>query len=321
MDNILRTWFVVVNPHAGSGRSGAEWEMIKKLLNDKGIEHEYRMTDCKYHATELVFRAAREGYRRFIAVGGDGTIHEVLDGIMLCKESYMATEGSKPLSLSDFTLAVIPVGSGNDWIRAHHIPDDIGSVADLIVSESFAAQDIIKVTTGSGNSYMINIGGVGFDARVCERVNMKKDMGKRGRLIYMWSLLQTFFRYRSPGMEVCLDGRKVWSSACFSVAIGIGQYSGGGMRQTPDAVTDDGLADVTVIPRLPFPKVAKELHRLFDGTFTKVKELVTGRCRILTVRPAGDRAELVEVDGEIVGRIPAKFEILPDKINVLHRFQ
>ena len=361
--NTGECWFVVVNPHAGSGRTAREWENVKNALKDNGIPYEFRMTGCKSHATEIAFNAAREGARRFIAVGGDGTIHEVLGGIMLFLDSFALTQPqpqphsqtpaqpqphseaqpihpmpsephsqsaqplphSQPLpepgrrgpSIEDFTLAVIPIGSGNDWIKIHNIPDNISDTIALIKKGSFASQDIMKVTTSTSCSYMINIGGVGFDARVCERVNRKKDMGKRGRLLYMSSLIHNLFHYRPSPMEIRMDGKTVFSGNCFSIAVGIGKYSGGGLRQTPDAIPDDGLADVTVIPPLPLLRIAAEARRLFDGSITKVKELVSGRCRTLTVAPAGADAEIIEVDGEIVGRLPASFDMLPGKIRVL----
>ena len=352
--NTGECWFVVVNPHAGSGRTAREWENVKNALKDNGIPYEFRMTWCKSHATEIAFNAAREGARRFIAVGGDGTIHEVLGGIMLFLDSFSLpqtqpqpetqpihplpqtpaqtqtlphshSQSAQPLpepgrrcpSIEDFTLAVIPIGSGNDWIKIHNIPDNISDTVALIKKGSFASQDIMKVTTATSCSYMINIGGVGFDARVCERVNRKKDMGKRGRLLYISSLIHNLFHYRPSPMEIRMDGKTVFSGNCFSIAVGIGKYSGGGLRQTPDAIPDDGLADVTVIPPLPLLRIAAEARRLFDGSITKVKELVSGRCRTLTVAPAGADAEIIEVDGEIVGRLPASFDMLQGKIRVL----
>ena len=322
--NTGECWFVVVNPHAGSGRTAREWENVKNALKDNGIPYEFRMTWCKSHATEIAFNAAREGARRFIAVGGDGTIHEVLGGIMLFLDSFALPQTQtqpEPVrrcpSIEDFTLAVIPIGSGNDWIKIHNIPDNISDTVALIKKGSFASQDIMKVTTATSCSYMINIGGVGFDARVCERVNRKKDMGKRGRLLYISSLIHNLFHYRPSPMEIRMDGKTVFSGNCFSIAVGIGKYSGGGLRQTPDAIPDDGLADVTVIPPLPLLRIAAEARRLFDGSITKVKELVSGRCRTLTVAPAGADAEIIEVDGEIVGRLPASFDMLPGKIRVL----
>lgn len=320
-------WFIVVNPHAGSGRTAREWGRIKDCLDRNGISYDFRMTDCRYHATEIVLDASREGFRRFIAVGGDGTIHEVLGGIMLYLDSLLPESGSaddaearspRP-SLADFSIAVIPVGSGNDWIRCHDIPDNLEEIVCLVKSGSFARQDVVRVTTDAGVTYMVNIGGAGFDARVCERVNRCKDKGKRGRMLYIWSLVHNFVTYKPSPMEISLDGKALFSGDCFSVAVGTGKYSGGGMRQTPEAVSDDGLMDVTVIPPLPFVKIAAEIRRLFDGSFLKVRELVAGRCRRLTVAPAGNVPEIVEVDGEIVGRLPATFEVLREQIRVLDR--
>lgn len=320
-------WFIVVNPHAGSGRTAREWDRIRDCLDRNGISYEFRMTDCKYHATEMVHDASREGFRRFIAVGGDGTIHEVLGGIMLYLDSLLPASGpaddtgagSPRPYLADFSIAVIPVGSGNDWIRCHDIPENLEDIVSLIRAGSFARQDVVRVTTDAGVTYMVNIGGAGFDARVCERVNRCKDKGKRGRMLYIWSLVHNFFTYKPSPMEISLDGKSLFSGDCFSVAVGTGRYSGGGMRQTPEAVSDDGLMDVTVIPPLPFMKIAAEIRRLFDGSFLKVRELASGRCCRLTVAPAGNVAEIVEVDGEIVGKLPATFEVLREQIRVLDR--
>lgn len=325
--NISECWFIVVNPHAGSGRTAREWGRIRDCLDRNGISYEFRMTDCKYHATEMVHDASREGFRRFIAVGGDGTIHEVLGGIMLYLDSLLPASGpaddtgagSPRPYLADFSIAVIPVGSGNDWIRCHDIPENLEDIVSLIRAGSFARQDVVRVTTDAGVTYMVNIGGAGFDARVCERVNRCKDKGKRGRMLYIWSLVHNFFTYKPSPMEISLDGKSLFSGDCFSVAVGTGRYSGGGMRQTPEAVSDDGLMDVTVIPPLPFVKIAAEIRRLFDGSFLKVRELASGRCCRLTVAPAGNVAEIVEVDGEIVGKLPATFEVLREQIRVLDR--
>ena len=325
--NISECWFIVVNPHAGSGRTAREWGRIRDCLDRNGISYEFRMTDCRYHATEMVHDASREGFRRFIAVGGDGTIHEVLGGIMLYLDSLLPASGpaddtgagSPRPYLADFSIAVIPVGSGNDWIRCHDIPENLEDIVSLIRAGSFARQDVVRVTTDAGVTYMVNIGGAGFDARVCERVNRCKDKGKRGRMLYIWSLVHNFFTYKPSPMEISLDGKSLFSGDCFSVAVGTGRYSGGGMRQTPEAVSDDGLMDVTVIPPLPFVKIAAEIRRLFDGSFLKVRELASGRCCRLTVAPAGNVAEIVEVDGEIVGKLPATFEVLREQIRVLDR--
>lgn len=331
MDNST-IWLAVVNPHAGSGRTASEWKKAEQMLISRGIAFTCRMTDCRQHATEIACRAAEEGYRRFIAVGGDGTIHEVLGGIA-CAIGNARLNGGK-MDLSEFYLAVIPVGSGNDWIKAHGITHDTASVVGLIEKGSFALQDIAKVTVLEHSrgkeggdmlvpgpySYMVNIGGAGLDARVCDRVNYQKNRGKKGRMLYINSLVYNLVRGDIFNVSIECDGNVVYDGECLSVAFGIGQYSGGGLRQTPDAVTDDGLLDYTVIPPVSVMEMLKDGPRLFNGTFTKADFLVCGRCRSMTVYTAPGHIAPVEVDGEIVGALPVRIEILPQQINVLHAF-
>ena len=331
MDNST-IWLAVVNPHAGSGRTASEWKKAEQMLISRGIAFTCRMTDCRQHATEIACRAAEEGYRRFIAVGGDGTIHEVLGGIA-CAIGNARLNGGK-MDLSEFYLAVIPVGSGNDWIKAHGITHDTASVVGLIEKGSFALQDIAKVTVLEHSrgkeggdmlvpgpySYMENIGGAGLDARVCDRVNYQKNHGKKGRMLYINSLVYNLVHGDIFNVSIECDGNVVYDGECLSVAFGIGQYSGGGLRQTPDAVTDDGLLDYTVIPPVSVMEMLKDGPRLFNGTFTKADFLVCGRCRSMTVYTAPGHTAPVEVDGEIVGALPVRIEILPQQINVLHAF-
>lgn len=331
MDNST-IWLAVVNPHAGSGRTASEWKKAEQMLISSGIAFTCRMTDCRQHATEIACRAAEEGYRRFIAVGGDGTIHEVLGGIA-CAIGNARLNGGK-MDLSEFYLAVIPVGSGNDWIKAHGITHDTASVVGLIEKGSFALQDIAKVTVLEHSrgkeggdmlvpgpySYMVNIGGAGLDARVCDRVNYQKNHGKKGRMLYINSLVYNLVHGDVFNVSIECDGNVVYDGECLSIAFGIGQYSGGGLRQTPDAVTDDGLLDYTVIPPVSVMEMLKDGPRLFNGTFTKADFLVCGRCRLMTVYTAPGHTAPVEVDGEIVGALPVRIEILPRQINVLHAF-
>lgn len=329
MDN-GQMWLAVVNLHAGSGKTASIWREAERLLEEKKVLHDNKYTDFRYHAAEISYEAASQGFRKFIAVGGDGTVHEVLEGIMRYVEESSGTSGAA--GISDFTLAVIPIGSGNDWIRIHNISYNIEDTVSLIKAGSFVRQDIVKIsilpedcTDGFGTampqkvSYMVNIGGVGFDARVCERVNARKARGKRGKLLYVNALLYLFFHYESVPMAVFCDGEKVFDGKCFSVALGNGKYCGGGLRQTPDAVYDDGLLDLTVIPDYSLPRILMELPKFFSGRLSSVRGIETRRGRSVTVVPKSDRRELIEVDGEIIGNTPVRFEVLEEQINVLHR--
>lgn len=318
-------WLVVVNVFAASRKAGSLWKKAEELLNLKKIPYHSRVTGSHGNAMEITERACRDGYRKFIAVGGDGTVHDVLNGIM----AHLSRQ-EDGLSLEDFSLAVIPVGSGNDWIKTLRVPCDIGKAVGLIASGSFGKQDVVRVSVLDHKvlpeervkavSYMANVGGVGLDARVCDEVNEDKRNGKRGKILYVKSLLNCI-RNRVPAYaRVICDGKSVFEGAYLSIAFGLGKYSGGGMRQTPEAVPDDGLLDVTLIPDIPLMRIAREVPKLFTGRFLTVPELVVSKCRSVTVLPTalcGDDVEPVEVDGEVVGRGAVRMDMLPGRLNVL----
>ena len=285
------------------------------------MSYKAEFTGGKYNATELSRKAAAKGYRKFIAVGGDGTVHDVLNGIA---EYVYSTE---EVSLSDFTLAVLPVGSGNDWVKSVGVSTDVKQAVAYIAAGATGKQDVVRVSMLDASdldaeplsvSYMSNVGGVGLDARVCEIVNRKKEQGKRGKKLYVTALLYCI-KHRIPiRAKVVCDGKEVFSGKYLSMAFGIGKYSGGGMRQTPDAVIDDGLLDLTIIPDIPIWTIAKEAPKLFTGTFNTVEVLTMARCREVLVMPGSEAdAEPVEVDGEVVGRAPVRMEVLNQQLNVI----
>lgn len=305
-------WLVVVNVFAASKKAGSVWKRAAAMLDEAGVKYKARFTGGADNAIAISRKAAADGYRKFIAVGGDGTVHDVLNGI--AEYAY-----SEEVSVSDFTLGVLPVGSGNDWVKSTCVPRDIRKAVETIASGVCAEQDVVKVEAEpSAVSYMVNVGGVGLDARVCEIVNRKKEQGKRGKKLYVTALLYCI-RHRVPvRAKVVADGNVVFDGSYLSMAFGVGKYSGGGMRQTPVADLGDGLLDVTVIPDISLWKIAKEVPKLFTGTFHTVDVLTQVKCREVTVLPyAQADAEPAEVDGEVIGRAPVRMSVLPDKINVI----
>lgn len=319
-------WLAVVNVFAASRKAGSIWKKAALRLETAGVNYKARFTGGKFNAMELGRLGAEEGFRHFIAVGGDGTVHDVLNGIA----EYVYSQETKGVRLSDFTLAVIPVGSGNDWVKSVGVPCDVNSAVDLIASGRTGRQDVVKVNVYDGipegvqeckvvaTSYMANIGGIGLDARVCEIVNRKKEQGFRGKKLYISALLYCI-KHRVPvHARVICDGEEVFRGKYLSMAFGIGKYSGGGMRQTSLAVIDDGLLDVTIIPDIPLWVIAKEVPRLFTGNFHKVAVLTQARCRKVVIIPdSGSDAEPAEVDGEVIGRAPVCMEVLEEQLNII----
>lgn len=305
-------WYFIVNPRAGSGKTMSEWVPAEHLLDRLGIPYVTALTDHRRHATSLALEAAADGYRKIAAVGGDGSLHEVFNGIC----SWCAKTGTPT---EDFFLAVVPIGSGNDWIKSLGVPNDVEDVVELIHKRSFGKMDVVKATSVAGKvSYMANIGGIGFDSHVCKRVNMQKESGMRGKMIYLNSLRYTLFNIGPVDICLIADGVKIFEGPCYSIAFGNGKYSGSGMRQVPLAVIDDGRLDYMIVPKAPLPSILRQIPRLFNATIYESKLIISGQCRSLNVFPNNEASnDIIELDGEIEGRIPLQLDITGHKINVL----
>lgn len=311
-DSKADCYYFIVNPRAGSGKTMYEWLPAERRLKRLGIPCDIAMTDHKRHATALAQHAAAEGYRRIIAVGGDGSLHEVFNGICRwCAATGVPTE--------EFLIGVVPIGSGNDWIRSLGVPNDTTEVVDLISRNSCGSMDVMRVKSSGGRTaYMANIGGVGFDSHVCKRVNIQKESGRRGKMIYLNSLRYTIFNLKSIYISVVADGEVVFTGLSFSVAFGNGRYSGSGMRQVPLAVMDDGLLDYAIIPKAPLLKVVRELPRLFNGTLNQSEYVISGKCRSLQIVPMDEQSgDIFELDGEIEGWLPMSIEVTGHQIRVI----
>lgn len=306
-------WYFIINPRAGSGKTMSSWIPAEKLLDSIGIPYETAYTDHKRHATALAKEAAANGYRRIAAVGGDGSLHEVFNGIcQWCDETGTPTE--------EFYMGVAPIGSGNDWIKSLELENDVEESVKLMAAGSFGQMDVVKVKSVSKYSYMANIGGLGFDSHVCKRVNIQKESGMRNKFIYLNALRYTMFSIKSINIRVCADGEVVFSGPAYSVALGNGKYSGGGMRQVPDADINDNLIDFTIVPKAPLYKLVPAIPMLFNGKLKESPLTVCGRCKRLEIMPMDEKSDdIIELDGEIEGRIPLLIEMSGRKINVIKR--
>ena len=311
MMTIQSAWKVIVSSRSGGGKARHDWPEIANLLKAKSIEFIASITDHAYHAIELAREAVLSGFRKLLVVGGDGAVHEVLNGL------YSQSE----VSPSEVAVGLIPVGSGNDWSRLHRIPADYGRAVDLIAEAGVRTrlQDVARVHTLMDGKpycrYMMNIGGLGFDSDVCRRFDIAKEHGHAGDRQYLKSLLSGFLAYRPLRFRVVVDGEEFYHGTAFSVALGIGQYCGGGMRQTPDAVPDDGLINVTVVGKLSKWKFLSKVPSLFKGDIYRHKEVrhTTGRRVEISAAPYS----YMEVDGEPVGITPVRIEVIPAGVQVV----
>ncbi len=302
-------WLVIVNPNAGKGKGLKDWELISGLIKKENLSIKVKFTLARGHAAELTSEAVTEGWRKIIIVGGDGTLNEVVNGIFM-NDTCPAT---------DISLALIPVGTGNDWGKMFGIVPDYEKAVRIISNGLTMLHDIGIVTYFDGNEkkkrYFINIAGLGFESVVVRRTNYQKERGHSGKAIYFYNLLMSLLTYTNTGAEIIVDGEKKRAEV-FSINVGNGRYCGGGMRQTPAAIPDDGLLDVTVINGIGKIEIIRRLKMLYDGTILSHPKIDGYRCRNLIVR--SDSLMWTEADGESLGHTPAEFSILPSAINIIY---
>ncbi len=308
VDNDVK-WFVIVNPIAGEGKGLDDYPLISKLLREYGIKAEAMFTEHKCHATELTVSAITSGYRHIIVIGGDGTLHEVINGLFI----------QQCVAPSEVTIGVIAVGTGNDWIRMYGIPRRYSEAIRAIKEGYTFLQDVAEVDYEESQyrqtRYMANVAGVGFDAAVIQRVQHQRAKGRRGASLYIKSLIGSFFGYKPAGMKIWVDDRLIYNNLLFSVAIGVGKYNGGGIQQLPTAVADDGLLDITMIRPLHWWHVIFRIRRLFNGTIYSIGHVMHAQGRTMRIESSPEIP--LEIDGELHGGTPIEFRVRHRDVRVI----
>lgn len=300
-------WLVVVNPNAGLRKAEKDWPKIAELLNDQKLRFRTVFTHHRGHAIQLTHQFLRSGFRKFIVVGGDGTLNELVNGIFTQDD----------VDPKETITAIIPVGTGNDWCRYHKIPDEYEEAVRVILRAEFMVQDVGLLKMREGERYFINMAGMGYDGLVAKKTNEQKDKGRGGPLSYMVNLVASLFSYKMVDATVVLDGQES-SGRLFSLSVGICKYNGGGMMQAPDALPDDGLLDLTIIQRLSKLAVIRNVPKLFDGSFTRLPMVFTGQGKEIEIKVDG---LFIETDGESVGKTPCTISILPQAVRLITGLQ
>jgi len=301
-------WFVIVNPNAGNGKGKKDWKEISLLLDQAGLPHTNVVTEHKGHAITLVHRYIDMGFNRIIVVGGDGTLNEAVNGIMTQRRVYP----------HEIELALIPVGTGNDWVRTHGIPTDYVNAIEVIKRGRVVRHDAAFVEymdEGRPHKrYFINMGGMGFDAEVNLKVNAKTGLLKSTEVAYLYNIFTTLLQHSNSQVKLTMDG-KVFEKEVFSMAAGICCFNGSGMKQLPFAKFDDGLLDLTIIGKVGKVKIIRSIKKLYDGSFTDLKEVETFTFKNLIVE--SDLRFRMEVDGESLPPSVYEIQIMEGALSVV----
>jgi diacylglycerol kinase (ATP) len=307
---------VIVNPSSASGSTGEAWpQMASDLRSQFGA---FKVLFTKQHgdAAALANEAARKGARFIIACGGDGTVSEVTNGILS--------------SGKDVELGILPSGTGGDFRRTLEIPSQTRAAARVLRTGRTVRIDVGRVSFVDHNGteamrYFVGVASCGMSTRVIERVkaggpdwipaNTPKWLG--GRISFGASLVQTAMRNVPARLVVQLDDAHERQVVVSNLCVANARYFGGGMKIAPDAKLTDGKFDVVGVGNLSALKIFTSAPRVYLGSHLSMPEVSHALARKITVRTADRNTEVpLEIDGELPGKLPATFQIIPQALRV-----
>lgn len=282
---------LIVNPAAG-GVNDKKTEEITSFFERRATSISLDYTNKPHEATNLAKAASEQNYDAIVAVGGDGTVNEVLNGI----------------ADSSTTLGIIPAGSSNDFAKEIGIPSETNKACQNIIENSIKRIDIGKVN----DRYFINMAGVGLDAQVSEAAN-KIPFRTKGLFSYVVALLKVLITSYPKEFSLALDGKtrlvKAWL-----ITIGNGKQFGGGMKILPTADLSDGLFDICVIQDVKKWRVFYYLPLIIAGKHLSLSSVAVYRAKEIEVKSLGC---LGHTDGEVMKGDVFKFELLPQALDVI----
>ena len=301
-------WYIILNPMAANGRAKQIWPQIEKLLNKTGLDFEMVQTTKRDHAIELVAMGTARGFRKIIAIGGDGINNEVVNGIFL----------QKNISIEKIEYTLIPMGTGNDWSRTHQIPTDYQKWIPLIASAKRVKQDIGLLSYSKngkvGERYFVNVAGLAYDGFLCKK--MLEEKGFSNSIGFLWLTLKELFKYKLRPAKIKIDKEEIIDSF-YTINIGICRYSGGGMQFVPHAVFDDGLLAITIAGPLSKWSVMLNSWRFYNGSILKHSLVKNFKTKEVVIETVGEIPTDVEVDGEYLGTTPVRCTILEKVLTIL----
>lgn len=283
----------IVNPIAGSGRARRLWPAITAELRSRRVAWDTFETEGPGHATDLARKATAAGYTAVVAVGGDGTLNEVVNGV---------GTGGVPVGL-------IPLGTGVDFPRTAGVPKDPRQALEVVLAGRVSHIDVGVVN----DRLFCNVAGTGFDAQVAARVNQAGNK-QGGPIPYIKAVFQTLFSYENAPFRITLDGVSQQVTSLL-MAVGNGRFYAGGMMICPRADIRDGQFDVVIAGDIGKLGTLLTLPRVFSGAHLRHPKVTYQRARRVVVE--GPAHLGIQADGELVGHLPATFELRPGALPML----
>ncbi len=303
--------FLVVNPRSAGGWTGRHFERIARAVRSAVGEFDSAFTAASGDGTRLARQAVAAGAKLIVAVGGDGTANEVVDGIA----------SSPPPRDPGVVFGFIPRGTGGDLRRTLGIPLDLDDVARVLAGGRQLVCDLGRVECSGPDGkpttrHFVNVAGFGIDGVIVREVNRGSKLGG-GKLSFTIAAGKALLSWSDLPVRWRADGGPWQEQRITSLSVCNGRYFGGGMMVAPDARIDDGLFDVVVWSGLGLLDFITKRRMLYDGTHVKLPNTRVLRARTLEAEPLGGASLLLDVDGEQPGTLPVRISALPGALRVL----
>lgn len=302
---MIEKWFVIINPTSGNGTAKKKWDSIYNELKKQQFDFDFAFTEHKKHSETLLKKALEQGIKKFICVGGDGTLHTIMNVIL----------SLNPANISAIKLGIIPVGTANDWVKTYKISNEYKKAIQTIKEEFTIKQDIGKLLIYESNSivYFNNLAGIGFDGYVVNKVHKFKHLGF---LAYLTGALLSISSYKKSTLQIKFNNIEI-KEKTLMLLMGICSYSGGGMQLTQNADSTDGLFDISHINKIAVTTLLGNIGGLFNGNITNhalVKNFKTSKLKITVL---DIQKTFIQADGELVGSGSFEAEIIPKALHFI----
>lgn len=296
-------WFVIINPTSGNGAAKKKWPLIYKDLIKQKVSFDFYFTNYEKHSYQLIKQALDKGYKNLVCVGGDGTLHNMVNGVLRLK----------PNNINEIKICIIPIGTGNDWIKTFHTSKNYKIAIKTIIAGKTIAQDIGKITLEKNKKvvYFNNLAGIGFDGYVVHKVKSFKHFGF---LAYLTGALVSLTSYKKVDLEISFNNT-VLKENTLMFLIGICKFSGGGMQLTKNPNPTDGLFDISHIYDLKLGTLLKNLPNLFNGKITELDIVHTYKASEIKIKLLEPEKTYIQADGEVIGIGDFTVKMLPKKLH------
>ena len=299
-------WFIIANGLSNSGKTISVIDKAVKKLKGEKIKHNLNLTINSGDEIDLVKRAAKKGYNKILAIGGDGTVQKVVAGIVM----------QRSISLEKMIFALIPSGTGNDWAKSKNISSKLEECIRVLKRGKIKAQDIGVAVIKSGNKkktrYFVTYSGVGFDSFMLSKINKYKRLGK---LSYLVCAIMNFLKFQNIAVKIMTPRAEIKTSV-FLFGIGICKFTGGGMQLIKNPKGNDGVLNITIAQEFSKFDIIRNFFNLFNGSIFKERKVLTLTDREVKIS-AKNGVLLCQGDGEIFGYGKIDYSVIKNGLRYL----